>query len=174
VTKRILLQGSDIRICRGGLVPFRGHEIPSWKALGLGEDRVYRLLRRPETMEAVAATVESMPFVWTHVDLASDWTADFTAGRFFSARYRHPYLVADVDIWDAETCADIADGRRQLSIGGFYQFDMVPGVYEGTPFDGTIRNFRIAHVALVKEGRCGPEVGLPKMYRRITQQEALP
>jgi hypothetical protein len=174
VTNKILLRRSDVPICRGGLVPFRGDELPNWRTHGLKRDHVYQLLRTPKTMEAVVAKFENVPLLWTHVDLASDWTADFTAGRVFSARYWHPYLVADVDIWDAETCADIADGRRQLSVGGFYQFDMVPGVYEGTPFDGTIRNFRIAHVALTKQGRCGADVALPRVRRVPTvQQEAV-
>jgi uncharacterized protein len=167
VTDKILLRRSDVPICRGGLVPFGGDELPNWRTHGLKRDHVYQLLRTPKTMEAVVANFEDVPLLWTHVDLASDWTSDFTAGRVFSARYRHPYLVADVDIWDAETCADIADGRRDLSVGGFYQFDMVPGVYEGTPFDGVIRAFKIAHVALVSEARCGPECRLPKIHQRM-------
>ena len=35
---------------------------------------------------------------------------------------------------------------------------MTPGTYEGEHFDGVMRNLRFNHVALVREGRAGPDV----------------
>ena len=47
---------------------------------------------------------------------------------------------------------------RELSCAYRYTPDFTPGKYEGTPYDFVMRAIRGNHVALVEEGRAGPDV----------------
>ncbi len=61
-------------------------------------------------------------------------------------------------ITDGDAIADAKAGKLQLSGGYTCDLDMTPGEVDGKHYDGVQRNVRGNHVALVKEGRAGPEV----------------
>ncbi|MGH7058317.1 MAG: DUF2213 domain-containing protein, partial [Acetobacteraceae bacterium] len=70
-----------------------------------------------------------------------------------------PYLRNSLIVWTREAIDGIESGkRRQLSASYRYDADMTSGTYEGQPYDGVMRNIRFNHVALVEEGRAGPDV----------------
>lgn len=71
-------------------------------------------------------------------------------------------IAARVVVQDARAIRDIADRkRREISCGYNCDVDETPGVLsDGTKYDRVQRNIRYNHVALVEDGRAGPEVRL--------------
>ena len=51
-----------------------------------------------------------------------------------------------------------ANRKRELSPGYRYRPDMTPGTWGGLQYDGVMRDIMANHIALVIEGRQGPEV----------------
>ncbi|EPF4505839.1 DUF2213 domain-containing protein [Enterococcus faecalis] len=69
-------------------------------------------------------------------------------------------LVVSFTVTDSETIKKINDGKRELSIG--FQADVAAekGTYNGMQYDSVQRNMLINHIAIVDEGRAGPEVAI--------------
>ena len=56
--------------------------------------------------------------------------------------------------------AEEVEPLRELSLSYFYDPDMTPGEWNGTPYDGVMRNIRGNHLALVDKGRAGRDVAV--------------
>lgn len=71
-------------------------------------------------------------------------------------------IAARVVIQEARAIRDVADRRRrEVSCGYNCDVDETPGVLpDGTHYDRIQRNIRYNHVAIVEDGRAGPEVRL--------------
>ncbi|WP_287146270.1 DUF2213 domain-containing protein [Enterococcus faecalis] len=69
-------------------------------------------------------------------------------------------LLVSFTITDAETIKKINDGKRELSIGFQADVSKETGVYNGMQYDSVQRNMLINHIAIVDEGRAGPEVAI--------------
>jgi hypothetical protein len=86
---------------------------------------------------------------------------ELTVGAIGSdVRFEAPYLVASLAVWTAEAIALIeTKAQAQLSSSYRYRPDMTPGqTPDGVAFDGVMRDIIGNHVALVEEGRAGPDV----------------
>ena len=71
------------------------------------------------------------------------------------------YLVADILITDADLIRRIEAGEKlELSCGYFADVIDFPGTYQGVPHAKKQTNFQGNHVAVVQEGRAGPECRL--------------
>lgn len=147
-------------ISKANVCPYYGSEIPDWQALGLNANRMYQLLRAPEELAKAASTFGGKPLLSRHVAMtAEDHDPGIVAGSVTNPAWDPPYLRADLSIWDGRAIRAIqTDEQRELSCGYAYTADMTPGVYEGIPYDGVMRSIRGVHVALVREGRAGPDV----------------
>ncbi len=148
-------------ISKATVNPYRGQEIPGWQSLGLEPDRVYQMLRAPEELERAAPTFNNLRLMSRHVPVsAADPQEDLVAGTTGTdARFEAPFLVNSLTVWRAEDIA-LIDSREkcELSCGYYYDPVMEPGTYESLHFDGKMTNIRGNHVALVIEGRAGPDV----------------
>ena len=141
--------------------PYRGSEIPGYEALGLDPGKVYQLLRHPEELEKAAATSNNIRLLSKHLSVsANDPKEQFVAGSTGTdGAYKHPYLTNSLVIWRQQDIDDVESQEKcELSCGYRYDPDMTPGTYEGQQYDGVMRNIRFNHVALVGEGRAGPDV----------------
>ncbi|MGX7129305.1 DUF2213 domain-containing protein [Enterococcus wangshanyuanii] len=69
-------------------------------------------------------------------------------------------LAISFTITDSDTIKKIRDGKRELSIGFQADVKQEQGIYDGMHYDSVQRNMRINHIALVDEGRAGPEVAI--------------
>ncbi len=148
-------------ISKATVNPYLGREIPGWQALGLKADQVYQLLRDPKELARAAPTFVGKPILIKHTPVsAKDPQKDLTVGAIGSdVVFNAPYLDADLMIWDAPAIALIESGKQeQLSCGYRYRPDMTPGVYEGMPYDGVMRDIQGNHLALVEVGRAGADV----------------
>lgn len=147
-------------ISKANVCPYFGREIPDYEAMGLKPDECYRLLRDPAELEKAAASFNNKPLLIIHrPQSANDHDKEVVVGTVSNPTWDAPYLKADLAIWDGAAIALIeSDEQRQLSCGYFYRADMTPGTYEGEKYDGRMVDLTGNHVALVDEGRAGPDV----------------
>ncbi len=138
-----------------------GSEIPDGERLGLDPGRLYRLHRDPAELEKGAPSFAGKPVLMRHRPLtAADHDHKVVVGSIGQdVRWAPPYLVASLSIWDGAAIEGIESGeQRQLSAGYRYRAEMIPGTADGVSFDGTMRSITANHLAIVSEGRCGPDV----------------
>jgi hypothetical protein len=157
------LSVEECNLSKAMVCPYFGREIPKYQELGLDPEKVYQLYRDPAELEAAAPTFHLKPLLIVHKAVSADQPAqELNAGAIGAAAWKPPYLTAPIAIWTAEAARLVESGKKeQLSAGYRYRADMTPGMADGVPFDGIMRDIKANHVALVVEGRCGPDVVVP-------------
>jgi uncharacterized protein len=148
-------------ISKATVNPYIGREIPDYKALGLEPDRVYKLLRDPDELAKAAPTFNNIQLLSRHKPVtADDHNPDLVIGSTGTdAVFEAPYLRNSLVIWARDAIEDVENETKQeLSSGYRYRADMTPGTYEGEAYDGVMRDIVGNHVAVVSEGRAGPDV----------------
>jgi len=163
--------------------PYKGSEIPGYEALKLDPETVYQIYCPGEELEKAAATFNGIQLLQRHIGVKADdhqmWDIVGTTGS--EARYEAPYLKNSLFVWTQKGIDYIESKERQeLSPGYYYDPDMTPGQFDGKPFDGSMRNIRGNHVAIVEEGRSGHDVIVSDQAldagkaRHIQEQEMKP
>ena len=148
-------------ISKANVCPYYGREIPDYSSLGLDPDKKYMLLRDPDEIKKAAATFNNLPVLEEHFHVTADNPRrDLQVGSTGEgAEFDAPYLYNSLTVWDGEAIERIKSGeQRELSSAYRYTPDMTPGEYEGEKYDGVMRDIRGSHVAIVPEGRAGPDV----------------
>lgn len=148
-------------ITKATVNPYYGREIPGWQEAGLDPEAVYYGLRDPQELQASLETWAGLPLhIEHHIDSADEPEKFTRVGAVGTgAVWNPPYVDAPLTVWDRAAIDAIEDGSfRELSCAYRYDPDFTPGSYEGTPYDFIMRNIRGNHVALVEEGRAGPDV----------------
>lgn len=148
-------------ISKATVNPYKGKEIPGYQELGLYPEKIYQMLRDPEELEKAAPTFNGIQLLRKHTPVSAEdhqpW--DVVGATGTDAKFEHPYLKNSLHVWSQEAIDDIESGdKRELSCGYHYTPDMTPGTYEGLHFDGRMLAIIGNHVALVKDGRAGPDV----------------
>jgi hypothetical protein len=149
-------------ISKATVNPYLGREIPRAEELGLDPNRVYHLYRDPQELAAGAASFNNLPLMLYHVVVSADEPKqEAVVGTIGSdVAFEYPYLTASLAVWTDEAVSLIeAEKLEQLSCAYRYRADMTPGVSpEGLAYDGVMRDIMGNHVALVEQGRAGPDV----------------
>lgn len=163
-------------ISKATVNPYRGNEIPGWQQLGLDAHKVYMMLRHPDELAASVDTFNNLPLLDRHVPVTADHIPDdaIVGSTGSKAAFDGKYLVNDLVIWKRAAINGVqSNRRRQLSCAYRYTPEMTPGNYEGLQFDGIMRNVRGNHVALVVEGRAGPDVLVGDEIMKLHSRTAL-
>jgi uncharacterized protein len=172
------LHVADCRISAARVNEYLGSEIPGYESLKLEPSRLYRMYRTPAALKAAAPTFENMPLMLDHVAVsAAEPQKMRTIGAVSNVRFRHPYLVADLAVWDKAAIQGIQSGeQREISCGYRYTVDMTPGkTPDGEAFDGRMLSpLTCNHVALVSTGRVGPDCTVGDSARAKTMDEFFP
>jgi hypothetical protein len=142
--------------------PYYGREIPGYEVLGLDAGKIYQLYRDPAELERAAPSFANLQLLMAHIPVSADEPQiELTVGTIGSVRFEAPYLVADaIAVWTAEAIT-LIETKAQAQLSSSYRYTPVmdPGVTpEGVAFDGRMCNIIGNHVALVEEGRAGPDV----------------
>lgn len=151
----------DNLISKATVNPYFGHEIPGWQELGLDPDKVYNLLRPPEELDKAKETFNNIPVLSEHVPVsADDHAPDLVIGSTGTdAVFDGTYLCNSVVIWAQEFIDRIEAGEQAAwSCGYRYKPILEPGEYLGLQYDGKMIDIAANHLALVKNGRAGPEI----------------
>jgi hypothetical protein len=155
------LHVSESPLTKEQVAPYRGDEIPGWEKLGLDPDRVYQVYRPAIELEKAAKTFNGLPILIRHQE-DSAWNPQKAlrvgatgTNALFDGRYIKNALV----FHDAEAI-DLVESGKQKEISAGYRYTPVikAGVFEGQPYDIIMASPRGNHVAIVKEGRAGPDV----------------
>lgn len=170
------LEIDDANLSKACVNPYLGHEIPNGRELGLEPDKVYNLLRHPDELKRAASTANMIPVLRRHQPISADdhqpW--DVVGGTGSNARMEGPYLRNGLSIWAREGVDGIkSDRKKELSCGYAYRAEMTPGVFDGKRYDGIMRDLRFNHVALVEDGRAGPDVVVGDSAEGLMDNRAL-
>lgn len=149
-------------ISKANVRPYYGRTIPNAAALGLAPDRIYNMYCDPEELRKAADTFAGKPLLLHHIGITADAPAtELVVGTVGSTvTFDAPYLTAPISVWTREAITAIESHRQeQLSPGYRYTADMTAGISpEGVAYDGRMCHIMGNHVALVEEGRTGPDV----------------
>ena len=122
-----------------------------------------RELRLPEEVFAadVLASFSLAPLTLEHPPepLTPENTSKYQVGSIGEAVKQDGTMVSTtVLVTDAKAIAEVEGGKQQLSGGYFCDLEMTPGEWEGQRYDAIQRSIRGNHVAIVANGRAGPDV----------------
>lgn len=147
-------------ISKATVNPYYGREIPGWQELGLEAEKIYQVLRPAAELEKAAQSFVGKPLVIIHKAMsADDHDRTVVVGALTRVWFEHPYLKADLSIWDGEAIAGIeSDEQRELSCGYGYVPVLQSGTFEGQDHEIVMTEIGGNHTALVEEGRAGPDV----------------
>lgn len=165
-------------ISKANVCPYYGSEIPEWQTLGLEPDKLYQLYRCPDELARGADTFNNVPLLSQHVPVIPEdgLPEDLIIGSTGTdAMFDGVYLRNSLVVWSALYQEAIEDGRqRELSCGYRYRADMTAGqTPEGLRYDGVMRDIMGNHVALVIEGRAGPDVVVGDDVMKLKSRTAL-
>ncbi len=154
------LHVASSHITKATVNPYYGREIPGCERLGLDPERIYYGFRDPEELRRSLPTWAGLPLHIEHHPDSADAPEKLTrVGAVGKAVWNAPYIDAPLTVWDRQAIDAIEDGSfRELSCAYRYEPDFTPGRYEGVEYDFVMRDIRGNHVALVEEGRAGPDV----------------
>jgi uncharacterized protein len=148
-------------ISKSNICPYRGDEIPGWEDLKLDPEKIYQMLRDPDELAKSVKTWNGVQILSKHVpvDIEDHREQDIVGTTGTDASFEFPYLRNSLIFWSKEGLDLIDSGKqKELSCGYHYTPEMTAGFFDGKPFDGIMRDIRGNHVALVEEGRAGPDV----------------
>ncbi|OTA14606.1 phage protein [Xenorhabdus vietnamensis] len=155
------LEVKDNPITKVGVFDYLGSEIGAPVA-----DQIYKVLRPQEELENIA-TINSfklMPFVDEHEMLGKEATPAEKKGIEGvigeSVYFDYPYLKGNIKILSNSALNQIHSGKIELSPGYSCRYDFTPGTFDGEHYDAIQRDIRANHLALVEEGRTGPDVAV--------------
>lgn len=161
----------DNPITKVGVFEYHASELP-----GAPEpDRVYRVYRPEDELSSpeFLDSLRLLPLVDDHTVLgaedrgatpAEQKGVHGTIGE--SIRFDAPYVRGNLKVWSEAMARKIdpppGSGirKRELSLGYGCLLDWTPGVFDGVSYDVVQRRLRANHLALVKEGRMGPDVAV--------------
>ncbi|MEY0856113.1 DUF2213 domain-containing protein [Providencia alcalifaciens] len=155
------LEVTDNPISKVGVFDYLGAEIGAPVP-----DKIYRVLRPPEEL-ASEATINSFkltPFIIEHEMLGKHATPAEKKGIQGvigeNVYFDPPYLRANIKIFSDVALSNIDSGKIDLSPGYRSKYEFTSGIYEGQHYDVIQRHLRGNHLALVDEGRTGPDVAV--------------
>lgn len=149
-------------ISKVGIFPYLGSQ------MGASEpDRIYNVYRPEEELNN-PDTIQSfklLPFVNEHPNRlfgdgvkCEDKGIEGVIGE--DVYYDAPYLKGNIKIFTSRMNESIDAGKIELSPGYQCSWDFTPGIFNGERYDAIQRNIRGNHLALVEEGRSGPDVSV--------------
>lgn len=165
VDEQGFLHVEDCNISKACVNPYWGAEIPNHEQLKLDLGKTYMLFRDPKELEKAADTFNNLPLMDNHVEVSAFDLEDDTVKKRIvgstgtNAKFVAPYLQNTLVVWTAGAIEGVMSKEQtELSCAYRYELDQTPGEYEGVKYDMRMTNIRGNHVALVDEGRAGPDV----------------
>lgn len=153
----------DNPLSRVGIYDYSGAQIGAPPEDAAKIFRVYRPaeeLQHPDTI----ASFKLVPFINNHVMLGEGFTpaedkgVDGVIGQ--DVYFQGDTLYGNPKVFSKTLAEEIKKGKTELSCGYRCRYEFTPGTWNGQKYDVVQRNIRGNHVALVDEGRMGPEVSI--------------
>ena len=148
-------------ISKATVNPYYGREIPGASQMGLEPDKVYQVFREPGALALAADSFNNIPLMDDHIIVDADNPAKsrVVGSTGTDAVFSDGYLRNSLVVWDAGAIARIESGlQKEISCAYRYTPTLKAGIFEGLPYSIVMGNIVGNHVALVREGRAGPDV----------------
>lgn len=155
-------------ISKVGVFPYLGKSIDFDGSMKLDPDKMYNVFRPeselsdPECM----ASFRLVPLVNDHEMIGEDMTpaehkgVEGVVGEDVYFDKADGMLKANIKIFSENLKKHIDLGKNELSCGYSCNYDLKTGIFDGVRYDVVQGNIRGNHLALVDEGRMGPEVSV--------------
>ena len=148
-------------ISKANVCIYYGIEIPGWVELGLEPNKAYRLWRHPDELKKAEKSFENVPLVIKHkYSTAATPAKELWVGTVGApVQMEGLYLTAPLAVWTDEAIA-LIESKKQEQLSASYDYTpvMTPGVTpDGEAYDGIMIRIKGNHVAIVEEGRVGPD-----------------
>ncbi|UNY40179.1 structural protein [Pseudomonas phage vB_PcuM_ KLEP17-4] len=163
-------------LSKEGVFPYSGAQIGHPDA-----ERIFNVYRPAEELADPECinSFKLLPFVDEHAMLGSEDAGGMPAERKGvhgmigeSVYFDPPYLRGNLRIVSESLKSAISHGKIELSPGYRCTYELTPGVFDGQQYDAIQRRIRGNHLALVDEGRTGPDVSvLDRMTFTIDAKE---
>lgn len=167
---------ADNPISREGIFPYSGAQVGH-----PDRGRIFQVYRPGEELSApdALASFRLMPIIDDHTMLGEGHTAAEDKGVAGvigeNVKFDRGVMTANLKIFSNALAQKIKNGKTELSCGYRCVYDFTPGVWNGQPYDAVQRQIRANHLALVDEGRMGPEVSiLDQMTFTVDAKETTP
>lgn len=160
----------DNPISKVGVFDYHGSSLPG----APDQTKVYRIYRPADELSdpAFLDSLRLLPWIDEHVMLGAKDIPGAVAAEERGVhgvmgeevRFDGNYVRTNLKVF-SEGMAQLIDpqnpkGKRDLSLGYRCTYDWTPGVFQGKPYDAVQRQLRGNHLALVREGRMGPDVAV--------------
>lgn len=167
---------ADNPISREGIFPYSGAQVGH-----PDRGRIFQVYRPGEELSApdALASFRLMPIIDDHTMLGEGHTPAEDVGVAGvigeNVKFDRGVMTANLKIFSKALAQKIKNGKTELSCGYRCVYDFTPGVWNGQPYDVVQRQIRANHLALVDEGRMGPEVSiLDQMTFTVDAKETTP
>lgn len=154
-------------ITKAGIFEYLGRQVDG----SFEPDQIVRVLRSPEELSK-RETIESFrltPWIDEHVMLGHPESGMVSAeekgieGVIGEQTYwddAAQMIRGNIKVFSSNMDDLIARGKRELSAGYRCKYEVCSGVWNGEKYDAIQKDIRANHLALVKEGRMGPDVAV--------------
>lgn len=155
------LRVHNTNLTKANVCEYYGAEINNHKQYGLDPNKKYRFLRSPDALEKAVGSFKERPILYVHkaadANRLDNSKVIGTTGS--DPAFSYPYIQSSITIWDGDYIEAIKN-NTQAELSASYAFTpiMDKGEFEGDPYDGIMTEIYVDHVALVAEGRAGPDV----------------
>ena len=159
----------DTPLTKVGIFPYSGSQIDASGEYGLDPSKVYLVYRSEEELrkDECVESFKLIPWVDDHVMIgpreegltpAEEKGVEGVIGE--DVYFKDGYLLGNVKIFSQNLADKVKNGKNQLSIGYRCKYIKQSGTYANQMFDFVQTELRGNHLALVKEGRAGPDVSV--------------
>lgn len=167
----------DNPISKVGVFQYLGANIDPSGEMGFDAKGIYNVFRPAEEL-ADPACIESfrlLPWTDEHAMLGSADDGLTPAEKKGvhgvigeNVFFKDGYLKANIKVFSEKMAKKIQDGKKELSIGYRCEYEKSSGVFDNTHYDAVQRQIRGNHVALVEQGRSGPDVAVLDSHNNFT------
>lgn len=153
----------DNPISREGVFPYSGAQIG---APADQRDKIFQVYRPGSELSAPEAldSFRLVPIIDDHTMLGDGHTAAEDKGVAGvigeQVKFANGIMTANLKIHSKSLAEKIKNGKTELSCGYRCAYEFTPGEWDGQKYDVIQRQIRANHLALVDEGRMGPEVAI--------------
>lgn len=148
-----------------GVFPYSGRTISA----DCDPDKIYMVLRPAEELGSsdCVDSFKLIPWIDNHVMLGSE-DEGLTPSEQKGVQgvigqdvhFDGSTLKGNIKVFSEAMANAIANGKKELSCGYRCRYEYAPGVFDGMKYDYIQRDIRGNHLALVDNGRMGPDVAV--------------
>lgn len=165
-------------ISKIGVFEYAGSQIDST----LIPDKIYNVYRPEEELsnEETIASFRLLPWTDDHAMLGAEDDGLLPAEQKGihgiigeDVYFEEGYLKGNLKIFSDKLASLIEDGKKELSIGYKCLYELTSGTYNNQRYDAIQRQIRGNHLALVEEGRAGPDVAVLDNFKFTLDSKGL-